>query len=259
MDVGLALRAQRRELRMSQRGFAHDVSLSASQVARLEARPDSCSLDLVLRALEATAWALALNDRRVVSAAEVSRWFAHARLANGWSIRLAARRWDVTTSMAHRLCTDAGALKLGLVHVAATEALRLVHRGTGIDPDWTVPEQDARVLGGRRRYAGHHHVIASPTPPDRWNPSPWRTFSSIDDLEWHLLRRRRIEQCIRDRDARIAALPPLPPRQCVDLNDVQNWDDFDDWDEEDCGIDQPAGGYAEDALGPNSEWPNSES
>ena len=33
MDVGLALRAQRRALRMSQRGFAHDVSLSASQVA----------------------------------------------------------------------------------------------------------------------------------------------------------------------------------------------------------------------------------
>ncbi len=62
-EVGLAVRAHRRRLRLGQRGYARRRGWSSSHVARLEARAGVLKLSDVLTALEPTDYCLALCHR----------------------------------------------------------------------------------------------------------------------------------------------------------------------------------------------------
>src|SRR5690625_6060254 len=61
-QVGLALRAYRREHGLSQRAFAQLITVPQATVARLERSADRCSLATVCSVLARTGYALAVVD-----------------------------------------------------------------------------------------------------------------------------------------------------------------------------------------------------
>lgn len=62
-EIGLAIRADRSRLRLSQRAYAARRSLTAATVARLETRAGDLKLSDVIRALESTPFVLRLCHR----------------------------------------------------------------------------------------------------------------------------------------------------------------------------------------------------
>ncbi|WP_392543077.1 hypothetical protein [Oryzobacter telluris] len=82
-EVGLAIRADRRRLGLSQRAYATRRQLSAALVARLETRAGDLKLADVIRGLDGTQFALCLCHRpdQGESPALAQWWYSEATCA----------------------------------------------------------------------------------------------------------------------------------------------------------------------------------
>jgi len=129
-EVGLALRAHRRRLGLSQRGYASLRGLSRAMLARLEAGAGRLSLDTVVGALEGTGFALVLAQVDDDPAPD----------------------------------SEAAAVALAeVVQRLSGAVLRPV------PPEaWVPTDLVARVRGGSRRFPAHRAVLAVTNPPMWW-------------------------------------------------------------------------------------------
>ena len=131
-EVGLALRADRRRLRLSQRAYADARGMSRAMMARLEAGAGRLSLDTITSALLGTGFRLSLTfDDEPPSTPGA----ALAVPARGSSEHDCG--WPPTTA--------------------------------AIAPDaWQPTDLVARVRGGSRRFPAHRRVYAVTSPPLWW-------------------------------------------------------------------------------------------
>jgi hypothetical protein len=130
-EVGLALRAHRRRLGLSQRGYASLRGLSRAMVARLEAGAGRMSLDTVVEAWEGTGFCLQLALADDDDPAPDSEAAA-----------------VVTEEVVHRL---SGAMR------------------RPVPPEsWEPTDLVARVRGGSRRFPAHRTVEPVTNPPMWW-------------------------------------------------------------------------------------------
>lgn len=127
-EVGLALRAHRRELGLSQRAYAAKRGLSRGMLARLEAGADRVSLATVTEALEGTGFRLFVGHED-------------------------ADRPPPVASAAVALPPTGHTRELGSP-VPAVE--------------WEATDLVARVRGGGRRFPAHREVQAVESPPLWW-------------------------------------------------------------------------------------------
>lgn len=131
-EVGLALRAHRRELGMSQREYAAARGLSRPKLARLEADAGRMHLESIQNALEGTGFALSVSrcpsDPRPEGDEEGSRVGSPAQLV-----------------------------------VVGASVRRSV-----LPEEWESTDLVARVRGGRRRFPAHRAVQAVDSPPLWW-------------------------------------------------------------------------------------------
>jgi len=130
-EVGLALRAHRRQLALSQRAYAAARGLSRARVARLESGAGRMSLDTVVTALHGTGFALH------VSCAE----------DDGPEPDGGAGALAVKDSEGHR------------GHLTGRRVPREA---------WVATDLVARVRGGGRRFPAHRQVLAVTNPPLWW-------------------------------------------------------------------------------------------
>lgn len=131
-EVGLALRAHRRALGMSQRAYALSRGLSRSMLARLEAGAGRMSLDTVTDALTGTGFTL--------------------------HVAFAGDDPDPTP------VGGAAALVAEVVDDVGTTVPQ--HR---VPPEaWAPTDLVARVRGGKRRFPAHRVVEAVTNPPMWW-------------------------------------------------------------------------------------------
>lgn len=131
-EVGLALRAHRRRLGMSQRAYATARGLSRAMLARLEAGAGRMSLSTVVEALDGTGYALHV---------------AYADDGRGPHPE-----------------GGAAALRIG------DDGDRVPVMEPGLVPPeaWSPTDLVARVRGGGRRFPAHREVLAVTNPPLWW-------------------------------------------------------------------------------------------
>ena len=138
-EIGLALRAHRRALGLSQRQYAASRGLSRAMLARLEAGAGRMSLDTVVDALRGTGFALQVG----LASPPPHSSAAAIQIAEEPASEDAA---DVNAS------PRAGPAALERVAVDAWDPTDLV----------------ARVRGGSRRFPAHRKVWAVTEPPLWW-------------------------------------------------------------------------------------------
>lgn len=131
-EVGLALRAHRRSLGLSQRRYAASRGLSRAMLARLEAGAGRMSLDTVVDALQGTGFVLRVGFDPLPPQ------------PSG-----AAAEDEVTPA------TDTAELPIAPVDTVPPEA-------------WQPTDLVARVRGGSRRFPAHRTVHAVVNPPTWW-------------------------------------------------------------------------------------------
>lgn len=130
--VGLALRAHRRELRLSQRAYAARRGLGRTMLARLEAGAGRMSLDTVVEALDGTGFALAVT-------------------------RCGPDEPPGGDDVGARAVEPA---QLAMVGAVVRRPIR--------PREWEATDLVARVRGGTRRFPAHRHVRAVDNPPLWW-------------------------------------------------------------------------------------------
>lgn len=176
-EVGLAIRADRHRLHLSQRAYAVRRRMSSAMVARLETRSGELKLDDVIRALDGTAFVLCLCHRG----------------GEGESPALAGSvpqhevpRHDPGTGPP----TTPG-------HVEPSGPTPVRPRGAdtaGIGPTtaptpvspcfWPRSELVARVRDGSRRFPAHHHTAQVSRPPLWWWYSE-ATWAYAKEPNWY--------------------------------------------------------------------------
>lgn len=132
-EVGLALRADRRRLRLSQRAYADSRGMSRAMIARLEAGAGRLSLDTITSALLGTGFRLSLTfDDQPPTTPGADLTAVPDRRSSQDDVG-----WPPTTA--------------------------------AIAPDaWQPTDLVARVRGGSRRFPAHRRVYAVTSPPLWW-------------------------------------------------------------------------------------------
>lgn len=142
-EIGLALRAHRRALGLSQRRYAASRGLSRAMLARLEAGAGSMSLDTVVEALRGTGFTLRVGmtptPPRPTGAAQLDEEVAAKDLADDDAAR----------------CVE--------LSRAGPQPCEHVPPGA-----WDPTDLIARVRGGSRRFPAHRDVLAVADPPLWW-------------------------------------------------------------------------------------------
>ncbi len=159
-EVGLALRAERRRLGLSQRAYAAYRGWTASTVARAETTAAEMKLGDVQAALDGTSFMLCLCHRPAEPEPEPPEGVA------GRPNRAAGAGPDCAESRTPGSGTPAprGPTALPAAPPPVTEP-RPVH-----PTFWPRAELVARVRGGNRRFPGHHVASqVSSGPPWWWN------------------------------------------------------------------------------------------
>lgn len=131
-EVGLALRAHRRRLGMSQRAYASARGISRAMLARLEAGAGRMSLDAVMEVLEGTGFTLIVT--------------------------VFGDDPDPTP--------EGGAAALAVA--CAGEGAQAVLPPRVRPEVWAPTDLVARVRGGSRRFPAHREVLAVTNPPMWW-------------------------------------------------------------------------------------------
>ena len=182
-EVGLAIRADRSRLGLSQRAYAAERGLTEATVIRLESAADSMKLGDVVRALSGTAFVICLCHRP-----PDGNTGAGALKAEG------APREPAAPTPAHERGDGPPSLATSLTDPADPSAPRSVPRPEPPDPPepptpvhptfWPRAELVARVRGGRRRFPAHHVTDQVSYPPNWW----WYSESSRAGTvppDWH--------------------------------------------------------------------------
>ncbi|MBM6404820.1 hypothetical protein JQN72_11255 [Phycicoccus sp. CSK15P-2] len=135
-EVGLALRAHRRRLRLSQRAYARLRGYSRATLGRLESSAGGHRLDDLVHALQGTGFALYLGREPSDPQAD------GAALSEKQQVN---------------------------VPVAVLRAEPLLGGPPAVAPEeWPRTELIARVRGGSRRFPGHLETTQVTNPPDWW-------------------------------------------------------------------------------------------
>lgn len=181
-ELGLAMRATRRRLRVSQRQFASAMGWSQSRVARLETKAGSLGIDVVIEALGASNFRLGVQvDERLEvldRLADVVSWVASSLDRSGKSTREVAKcanvsqRTVVRTTMMDELSVVKLDTLLSVVS-ACGGRLRLVWDDARVDrlidrTEWPTAAVVPLVRGGQRRLAAHGWLRATPWGGPRW-------------------------------------------------------------------------------------------
>lgn len=211
-QIGLALRAMRRGLRLSQRVYARTHTWSPAHQGRLETRAAELPLRAVVRALDPTAFGLVIHGSPQASRAmlgmsvqDITGWIRDRMTEVGMSTRSVADRTDLSQTMVSRLRDPrrAGSVRLSTVQKvvrALGSELSVGQSFEGglavIDPHaWPTAAVLPHSRGRRRRLAAHGWVrrewpswfrwsvrphlglpptwtAEAPREPRRWSPEP---------------------------------------------------------------------------------------
>lgn len=181
-ELGMAMRAARRRLRFSQRDLAERQGWSQSRVARLEARAEKSSIDVVIEALAVNNFRLAIESEDQLQVidrpAEMVAWLRHrmqswrlssrqvghlAHVSQRSVIRLLSERhiWTVSLGLFAKVAAALGGRTRIVWDNARTD--HVVDKG-----EWPTAAVLPRTRGGARRLAAHGWIRATTSLGPFW-------------------------------------------------------------------------------------------